>query len=133
MNKNLSIDMRQIINRIDAVLLESRSGQNPIWFEEGKAVADPSKVNDDCNDFLEPEEWDWLWKICIVPIDIIVIPTPDFHDEERMNRLRKQSNHSPIILQLDGSGIVRLIDGYHRIKTARERGMNHIKSLVGRS
>jgi len=115
--------MRKFIDIIETY------SDNVSWFAQGTPV-EPS-INDDSEDILEPEEYDFEWRLCDVPVSVIDVPNPNFHDEERMVRLRASENHDTIILVLTGNR-AKLLDGSHRLKVALERGNDTIKAIVGK-
>lgn len=126
--------MREIID-----LIEGKTSY-PDWLERGHKVKDPSTINDDCHDILEPHEWDWKWRLCDIPVSAFEVSDfddfkPDFTgfapSEERFERIRARADYDPVICAF-WKGELTLLDGHHRLYViAAERGDPTIKALVG--
>lgn len=117
--------MRQWIN-----LLESMD-----WFSAGQPV--DMKEYDGWH-FLEGDEFDYDWRLCMVPADIL---SPTLLDpEESNNRIEdiRQWAENDILSALKSSPPTALynngfeiLDGNHRTHYAKESGLNHIPMLIG--
>ena len=94
-------------------------------------VGDIASVNDDVNDILEPEEWDWDWYLGDIPLDDIV-RINDFSDPERLHSIASlpYADRLPIIVSRE-DGYFGLLDGGHRMTVAKSEGRTYIRALVG--
>lgn len=137
------MDLRHAIRLVEAAL-------TPQWFLNGEPVVDPASVNDDANDILEDDEWDWEWRLCDVPVSVFEpIHKPDFvalhaamdgedyeddsDSETRLERIRAKEHYDPLIVALYPTH-VWLMDGHHRLWVlAKERGLTTVKALVGKA
>ncbi|MFF6509590.1 hypothetical protein ACLHXT_34060, partial [Pseudomonas aeruginosa] len=97
-----------------------------------------SAVTENAEDILEPEDFEGspMWFSASVPIQWET-PSPSKFEaldewNDRLNSLRSmpQCDVLPIILFMDAAGNLKIIDGYHRIALAIERGQSDISALV---
>lgn len=112
------------------------------WLESATDVANDwnalSAINEDILDLLEPEDFEGspCWLKASVPIQWAMPKPSRFESVEewdaRLSSLRAMPAEQvpPIILFMDSSGDFRVIDGFHRIALAIERGQEIIKALI---
>lgn len=133
--------MRQFINIVESHGLRHRAA--PEWFVQGEPVADIEQENGDAPYILEGDEWDWEWRLCRVPIEAIYDPENGCleTDEEAAARyaaIRSVADHElyPPLLELGAPGYdgkCKILDGWHRLQVAKQRGLTAIRAHVGRA
>lgn len=108
-----------------------------LW-RKGKPVTDIMQASPDAELHLEDEEFDYDWRLVMVPLSIF--PNYDFpespEDTERRNNYIRQNpsifRDRPLLIGLNyKTGILPLYDGHHRVVTAKELGMTHLPALIG--
>lgn len=96
-----------------------------------KRVNDPSKVNSDFLDILEPDEFSYEWRRTTVPLQMI--DRNIFLDSGRLDFVQRiaPQQREPIILLAQPSGRMKMLDGGHRIEAMTRAGGVQIDALVG--
>lgn len=108
----------------------------PIWFEAGRRVGPDALegASGDAPYILEGEDYAMEWRVARVPIGAIQdagkAPEPD-RLAERLRAIRASDGLERPIYQLLPSGGVKILDGWHRLQVAKERGETTVEALVG--
>lgn len=118
----------------------------PSWLQDGEPV-DIFDPRWDAAEYLEGDEFDFDWRLCRVPMELLAPKLVDFQPyptvtepgEDRLAAIRRWFEASggpenaleahPLILTWDGA--IRWLDGYHRAFLAREAGLHAVAALVG--
>ncbi len=132
-------------------LLES---QDPSWFRNGKLLTNNDFDDLDAADFIEGDEWDYEWRLCIVPVSILPhlhqndIDSMDAEEPGRMDNIRDwmrdgkpifhmgksraDTKDLPIVMTIANGQIKGLLDGWHRVTAAKELNMPSVYAVVGK-
>lgn len=112
----------------------------PQWWMQGVAVAakmdDLEAASADAPFILELDDEDKgkVWRVAHVPLSDIVVsdvaPEPSRLDE-RLEAIRAADQLDRPILEVAATGGVKILDGWHRLQVAKERGESGISCLVG--
>lgn len=115
------------------------TGHLPQWWAAGRPVGDGmealEKASGDAPYILDPaEDADKRWRIADVPIDLVLDSgiAPEPHRlQERLDAIRAVESPERPIFELGQDGMVRILDGWHRLQVAKERGQTTVSALVG--
>jgi len=119
------------------------------WWTAGQVIRSEQMGFEgyDMAEFMEGEEFDYEWRLCRVPMSMIpnISLSEISHDDEASEAERNQSlrtwydeagiegalSKTPPVLLLYRNKIHRILDGWHRIAIAQERGATVIVAAVG--
>lgn len=123
-----------LLRQIDA------GGAAPAWWNLGRPVASDfdalEAASGDSSAILDEDDYDMEWRIADVPVSAIiddgVAPEPD-RLEERLGEIRSAPELFRPIYELTKDGKAKIIDGWHRLQVAKQRGASMVQALVGRA
>jgi len=110
----------------------------PAWFERGRAVdPTPEALEAESGDVpfvLEGADFTGEWRVARVPVSEIdaADTSPDESTPARLDAIRAAPELFRPIYEVDSTGRVKIIDGWHRLRVAKERGETEIEALVVR-
>lgn len=115
------------------------AGHLPQWWADARPVGDGmdamEKASGDAPYILDPvEDAGKRWRIADVPIDLVLDSgiAPEPHRlQERLGAIRAVESPERPIFELGQDGMVRILDGWHRLQVAKERGQTTVSALVG--
>lgn len=130
--------MRNFINIVESA--------QPTWFANGRIV-DITDDRWDAEPFLFDDEWDYEWRLCMVPTelvrdnDFVSVATQSETPEERTQAIQnwvsthggdftKALTERPPLRLLTSYGELVSLDGYHRTNLAARAGLKAIPMLV---
>src|SRR6185437_1586124 len=122
---------------------------DPEWFRRGKPLTNDNLDDLDASEFIEDDEWDYEWRLCLVPVSILPhleqddIDSMDREEPGRMDnirnwmkdggkpifhmgRLRADTKDLPIVMLISGGRVKGLLDGWHRVTAAKELNMDSV-------
>ena len=115
------------------------AGHLPQWWADARPVGDGrdamEKASGDAPYILDRvEDAGKRWRIADVPIDLVLDSgiAPEPHRlQERLGAIRAVESPERPIFELGQDGMVRILDGWHRLQVAKERGQTTVSALVG--
>lgn len=133
------------LERQSVPLSESAGGENPPeWFQRGRPLTYQDLERLGAVDYIEGVEWDYEWRLCDVPIEVMppygaggAVP-----DEDREGRFRsiegwyrahgveKALMTTPIVMLIRLDGRIKVLDGWHRTEIARRQGVKTVTAVV---
>ena len=131
-------ELRHWINLLEAKPMAPR------WFTQGHRLSLADLDSLDASEFIEGDEFDYEWRLCRVPVDLLPTLTPakiaamDRREPGRMDGIRQwlrdhggeALREHPIVLLLTAQGI-KLLDGWHRATAAHELQWPEVYAVVG--
>jgi hypothetical protein len=134
---------------VEVPISEARSTSKLPWWTAGQVIRSEQMgfYGYDMAEFMEGEEFDYEWRLCRVPMSMLPnislgeISHGDEADEaERNQSLRMWYDQAgidgalsktPPVMLLYRNKIHRILDGWHRIAIAQERGAVEVVAAVG--
>ncbi|MCZ2412930.1 MAG: hypothetical protein LC136_01515, partial [Burkholderiales bacterium] len=111
----------------------------PEWFERGRPVeATPEALEAESGDapFMLEDDGDFAgeWRVARVPISEIDagVRAPSEDTPARLDEIRAAPDLFRPIYEIGDDGRARIIDGWHRLQVAKERGESEVEALVVR-
>jgi hypothetical protein len=117
--------------------------QVPHWYASGAPIVDVGERSPNAADILEPEEFDYDWRLCRVPVRDVrhAVLSPEARETDgRIEEIqawfaeigveKALTEAPPLALILPTSGRLMLLDGYHRLSLAVEAGLDPVPLLV---
>jgi hypothetical protein len=121
----------------DVKFSRSDDERAPAWWQAGTPVAtqDLDAASGDVGSVLDEDDNEAEWRIARVPVSAVVddgrAPEPQRLDE-RLTAIRQADTLERPIYRLRPDGRAEIIDGWHRLQVAKERGQSEVEALVGR-
>ena len=130
--------MRNYIDLIENIYL-------PDWYANGKEI-DIQNPKWDALEFLEDDEFELDWRLCMIPTALIAdrnFSPKATSTETAKNRIKSiidwVSSHNNFVdaflekppIFIMENGLLKLLDGYHRVNVAALSGIGSIPALVG--
>lgn len=133
----------------------------PPWYTGGRLLTAADLDRLDASEFLEGDEFDYEWRLCRVPVGLLVphiaaswdeaiagfiqvaggTPAAAEYEHERIDSLKQWFEQdgveqcfetTPIVALLTSDGSVRILDGFHRISVAVHLcHATHVLAAVG--
>jgi hypothetical protein len=133
-SKPRSLRVAEDADTLRASVNGAKPSAMPAWFADG-IKTDPFSASSDAEFMLDPDEAESMdWRIAQVPTDAVIdggkAPEPD-RLNERLDAIRSANTLERPIYELQSDGTAKIIDGWHRLQVAKERGQKHIEALVG--
>lgn len=140
------MSIRRFIN-----LVVEATASLPRWYLDGRPLTHGDLERLDSAEFIEGREWDYDWRLCHVPLDVLPhFNSPEHRasppdaamqqdDEERFSDIAAWYKETgidaalskrPIVLLIRPNGGIKTLDGFHRTEIARRMGATHMTASV---